>query len=199
MRRTYLTVIAAGFAAALAYSGPLRAAPAAAEPSVEGLWEQLDDHGHSWFLFFEHNGVYEGAVVKMYLKPTEPPNPICAGCTGDQKNAPVLGLVIVKNMQRHGLQYDNGKIIDPRNGNVYDAKMKISPDGQRLTVRGYLGIDLFGQDQVWKRLPDEALLPNDLPPNLLPYLAAAPSPGDNKFIGGGAPRPMAPKNPQPIR
>ncbi|HEY0224499.1 MAG TPA: DUF2147 domain-containing protein [Pseudolabrys sp.] len=196
-----MTVIAAGFAAALAYGGPLRAAPAAIEPSVVGLWEQLDDHGHSWFLFFERDGVYEGAVVKMYLKPTEPPNPICSGCTGDQKNAPVLGLVIVKNMQRHGLQYDNGKIIDPRNGNVYDAKMKISPDGQRLTLRGYLGIDLFGQDQVWKRLPDQALKPNDFPPNLLPYLAAAPAaaPADNKFTSGGAPHPMAPKNQQPVR
>jgi uncharacterized protein (DUF2147 family) len=202
MRRTFLTVVAASLAATLAYSGVLHAAPAApaAEPSVAGLWEQFDDHGHSWFLFFEHDGVYEGAVVKMYLKPFEPPNPICAGCTGDQKNAPVLGLVIVKNMQRHGLAYENGKIIDPRNGNVYDAKMKISPDGQRLTLRGFLGIDLFGQDQVWKRLPDDALAPNDLPPNLLPYLAAAQGQPDNRFIsGGGAPKTTGSKTVQPSR
>ena len=200
IRRTFLTGVAASLAATFACSGRLRAAPAApaAEPSVAGFWEQFDDHGHSWFLFFERGGVYEGAVVKMYLKPYEPPNPICAGCTGDQKNAPVFGLVIVKNMQRHGLQYDNGKIIDPRNGNVYDAKMKLSPDGQRLTLRGYLGIDLFGQDQIWKRLPDDAVAESEMPPTLMQYLATPPAPPGAKEINSGPP-PGGPKPFQPSR
>jgi uncharacterized protein (DUF2147 family) len=166
MKTKFLKIIGAGLAAALICVSPLRAA----EPSAVGLWEQLDEHGHSWFLFFERNGVYEGGIVKMFLKPGENPNRICAGCTGDQKNAPVLGLVIVKNMHRNSLAYENGTITDPRNGSVYQAKMKISPDGQRLTVRGFLGIDLFGQDQIWKRLPDDAMSPSEVPANLAQYL-----------------------------
>jgi Uncharacterized protein conserved in bacteria (DUF2147) len=198
MRLKLSTLIAASLATALAYSGPLRAAtPVVAEPSVAGLWEQLDERGHSWFLFFERDGVYEGAIVKMYLKPSEPPNPICNGCAGDQRNAPVFGLVIIKNMHRKGLLYENGTILDPRNGNVYDAKMKVSPDGQLLTLRGFLGIDLFGQDQVWKRLPDYALPPNEVPPTLMQYLATPP---DNKLMNNGsAPRNSNPKNFQPSR
>lgn len=196
MRLKFLTIIVAGLAAAIASIGPLRAA----EPSVTGLWEQFDEHGHSWFLFFEHDGVYEGAIAKMFFKPGENPNPICTGCAGDQKNAPVSGLVIVKGMHRNGLMYEKGTILDPRNGSVYQAKMMVSPDGQRLTLRGFLGIELFGQNQVWKRLPDDALLPNEVPPNLLQYLATGPGQPDKKLPNSViAPRSGSPKGLPPSR
>ncbi len=196
MRLIFVTAMAASLAVALAYVGPLNAA----EPSAIGLWEQADEYSHSWFLFFERDGVYEGAIAKMFFRPGEEPNPICASCTGDQKNAPVLGLVIVKGMHRNSLKYESGTILDPRSGSVYQAKMKVSPDGQRLTLRGYFGIDLFGQDQVWKRLPDNALSANEVPPNLVPYWATLEKQSDKTTTNGGsAPRNGSANSIKPIR
>jgi hypothetical protein len=132
----------------------------AAGPTAAGLWEKRDDAGQpqGWFRIAERNGAYEGQIVRMFPKPGQnPASWRCTKCEGEQKDAPVLGLTFIKGMKRQGLAYEDGKILDPRDGSVYSARMELSPDGRQLSVRGYLGISLLGKTEVWTRLPDNAL------------------------------------------
>ena len=93
----------AGLALLSAVMSPLQAA----DPSAAGLWQKLEDGKPvAWFLVVDHDGIFEGVIAKTFPLPGEDPNQICAKCTDDRKNAPLLGISFIRNMKRDGLKYD---------------------------------------------------------------------------------------------
>jgi len=145
-----------------------------ADLTAAGLWQALNSETHQptgWFLIRDHDGAYEGLIVKMFLDPGENPNVVCDQCKDDRHDRPWLGLDIIRGMKRNGMSYTGGTILDPRYGRIYSAMMTLTPDGQTLAVRGYLGISLLGQNQYWTRLPDTAY--SEIEPRFNPNLAAA--------------------------
>ena len=137
---------------ALAFTSGL----AAAQATPAGLWKTVDDStkkDKSLVRIVESGGVYTGKVEKV-IDPDAPKDAVCKDCTDDRKDKPVVGMTIIRNMKASGDKdvFEGGDILDPNNGKVYSAKLKLVEGGKKLDVRGYIGTPLLGRTQTWQRV-----------------------------------------------
>jgi uncharacterized protein (DUF2147 family) len=196
LSRSSFRAALAGGAVALAVA----TGAAAAEPSAAGLWQKTEDGKPAvWVLIVDHNGVFEGAFARMFPKPGEKDDMLCSKCEDDRKDKPLLGLSFIRDMKRKagaGLEYEEGNILDPRDGQIYHANMKVSPDGQTLFLRGYIGISLFGKTEEWSRVPDKEIATLD-PAVLQQYLPQMAPRAAPPKAPPAAQRPKPPAAPAP--
>lgn len=127
--------------------------PAArAQPTPVGFWNTISDRDGKPEAVVEirqSNGELSG-VVRDLLVAADPADSICGKCSGARKGQRIVGMEILSGMHPDGDQW-TGEILDPENGKTYHATMKLADDGQKLIIRGYIGIPLFGRSQTWVR------------------------------------------------
>ena len=133
-----------------------------AESSPVGLWKTFDDRTHKargTVRIYEENGSLFGKIESSFNP--EELAAHCEKCAGDRKGAPIVGLVILRGMTKHGSEYGGGDILDPETGFTYRCRFLLSMDGEHLLVRGYLGISILGRTQTWIRMDNarEAVMP----------------------------------------
>ncbi|WP_188619710.1 DUF2147 domain-containing protein [Flavobacterium suaedae] len=119
---------------------------------VVGQWKTIDDEtgeAKSIVEIYEKDGKIYGKVVKI-LNPAKK-DAKCTECKGSDKNKPILGMVIIKGLEKDDDEYTDGKILDPNNGKLYSCTIKL--DGKdKLEVRGYIGFSFIGRSQTWTRV-----------------------------------------------
>jgi uncharacterized protein (DUF2147 family) len=68
---------------------------------------------------------------------------------------PAQGLKVLQDFRASGDGTWFGQIFDRENGKTYRCRIKeLSPD--ELEIHPYVGIPLFGQTQIWHRVPPES-------------------------------------------
>ena len=132
----------------------LFAAPALSDQtSPVGKWKTFHEKtgkARAVVEIFEREGKLEGKIVELIDPPV--PDPKCMACPGEDKNQPVIGLRIMSGMEKKGGEWRGGKILDPEDGKSYKCLMKLKESGEKLEVRGFIGVALMGRSQVWQRV-----------------------------------------------
>lgn len=70
----------------------------------------------------------------------------------------LIGLTILEGFEFEDGQWIGGTIYDAKSGKTYSAKMKLE-DKDTLSLRGYVGISLFGRTSKWTR--QESMVPKN--------------------------------------
>ena len=120
--------------------------------SITGRWKTVDDitgKEKGVVEIFEVKGKIYGRIVEIFEE--EKRHLKCDKCDGDDKGKPYMGLIIIKGLTKDEDIYNGGKVLDPKLGKWYHCK--ITPDGKdKIIIRGYIGIPLFGRSQNWSRV-----------------------------------------------
>src|SRR5713101_7495963 len=113
---------------------------AAADAPV-GKWKTVDDKTgkvESEVDLYQEGGKLFGKIVGLAEPNDDKGKPkTCTKCTGADKDKPVIGLLMIKDLSASGDRYKGGTILDPADGKIYKAELWVE-DG-KLKVRGYLG------------------------------------------------------------
>lgn len=125
--------------------------PVALAQSPAGIWTTIDDKTGKKRAVVRINvsgNTLSGTIVNVYPQPGD--TGICSKCPGGFKDKPIKGLQIVWGLKDKGNgEWDGGQILDPKTGKIYRAKMTLK--GNKLYVRGYIGVSVLGRTQVWVR------------------------------------------------
>ncbi len=120
--------------------------------SVLGKWKTVDDvsgEAKSILEIYEEDGKVYGKVVEILKEGRQ--DAVCDACKGEDKGKPIMGLTIIRGLEKDGDEYSGGRILDPENGKLYKCYITLE-EKDKLKVRGYVGFSLLGRTQYWYRV-----------------------------------------------
>ena len=150
-------VVAAG---AVCDRGSAQSPPTAAPPvaraapgdTLLGEWWTENDEGRVRFTR-DRDGTFRGTTTccvpnrpseEHPLRDVHNPNP-------KLRSRSTVGIVLIWKLAYDDGKYSGGYVYNPRDGKTYRFAVTII-DRDTVKIRGYMGIALFGQSQIWRRV-----------------------------------------------
>ena len=124
---------------------------------ITGLWQSIDDKTGApkglVKISKDSGNTYTGTIVKITPRVGYTPKEFCINCPAPYTNKPMIGLSVIHDLKKvDDFNFSNGKILDPNSGKIYSLKAKLTPNGKRLILRGYIGVSVLGRSQTWIRM-----------------------------------------------
>ena len=121
---------------------------------VVGKWKSIDDETgkpKSIIEIYKDGDKYYGKIIELLTE--ENKDGVCHTCETKYKDKNIIGLVILKDLEKDGDTYEGGEIMDPKNAKTYSCYIKLE-EPNKLKVRGYIGFSLLGRTQYWYKVQD---------------------------------------------
>ena len=119
--------------------------------TIFGKWKTVDDETgeeKSIVEIYKKDGKVYGKIIEIF--DAEKRDLPCNYCEGEDYNKPVLGLNVIKDMEKSGNAYKKGTVTNPEDGKIYDCRIKLDDDNpNKLQLRGYIAF--FYRTQYWIR------------------------------------------------
>lgn len=122
--------------------------------TVTGKWYTMDpdtDEKESIIEVYKQNDKIYAKIIRLLQE--EDQGKVCDKCTGKDKDQPIEGLVILKELSKDDDEWSGGKILDPKNGSYYKCYITLV-EQNKLKIRGYIGFSLIGRTEYWYRVID---------------------------------------------
>jgi uncharacterized protein (DUF2147 family) len=99
-----------------------------------GKWNMLDDFTELPEATIQisalKNGGFEGRIIEVFSDPEDDPVDVCKPCVGPDKNKPIIGLVVFKQLKMNAKKELVGKVLDPDSGKIYKCELKPLPNNR---------------------------------------------------------------------
>ena len=106
----------------------------AADQWPMGKWNMLDDFTEMPEAIIQisatKGGGFEGKIVEVFPSPDDDPVDVCKPCVGSDKNKPIIGLVVFKQLKLNAKKELVGKVLDPDSGKIYKCELKPLPNNR---------------------------------------------------------------------
>jgi uncharacterized protein (DUF2147 family) len=126
----------------------------APQVSPIGTWVKIDPEtkqpGALIQITLSTDNTLVGKVLKVYNP--ELNKTTCTDCPDSFKNQPIVGMEVLWGLKEASdYTWNDGHVLSPKRGKVFNCNLTLSQDGQTLTLRVYSISAVLGHTETWYR------------------------------------------------